>query len=478
VDQGETSLPNRVPRNNEVASCTPTAAVWELTLACNLGCKLCGSRAGKRRRDELTTEEALDLVRQMAAIGVRDVGLIGGEAHLREDWTEIAAAITRAGMECSIQTGGRGFSEAVARQASRAGVTGVGVSIDGLLDNHDLIRGLRGSFRHALDALRNARATGLATSVSTQLWSRSLADLPALLPIIADAGAKSWQIQLSVAMGRAADNEFFLLQPYQMLDAFEILSRLYDDARKNGIRLIIANNIGYFGPYEAKLRSVASSATHWDGCSAGRNSIGIEADGKIKGCPSLSSDTFTGANIRDVPLRKIFDSKHELNYIRSRSQSDLWGYCSTCYYAAVCLGGCTWTAHSLFARPGNNPYCHYRALTLSREGLFERVRRVKSAPGLPFDNGVFELILEDAEGTIVSKIEPPEERFSCDTGASRPVHTKLELLICTNCEQFVLPDETTCPHCSRRTVVTLKDYSDASDRLAESISYIRSSSPT
>ena len=159
------------------------------------------------------------------------------------------------------------------------------MSIDGLPDNHDLIRGVRGSFQYALDALGNARESGIATSVSTQLWSRSLADLPALLPIVAETGAISWQMQLSVAMGRASDNELFLLQPYQILDAFEILSRLYDEARERGIRLIIANNIGYFGPYEAKLRSVAISATHSNGCSAGRNSLGIEADGKIKGCP-------------------------------------------------------------------------------------------------------------------------------------------------------------------------------------------------
>ena len=374
------TLPIRLPRDHEVASCVPTAAVWELTLACNLGCKLCGSRAGKRRRSELTTEEALDLVEQLAAIGVRDVGLIGGEAHLRKDWTAIASAITRAGMNCSIQTGGRGFSEFVAREAARAGISGVGVSIDGLAENHDFVRGVPGSFECALSALRNARNVGLATSVSTQLWSRSLAELPALLPIVAETGATSWQIQLTVAMGRAADNPELLLQPFQMLDVFEALAGLYDEARHSGVRLIIANNIGYFGPYETKLRSVTSAAAHWDGCSAGRNSIGIEADGKIKGCPSLASDTFTGANIRDLPLIKIFNLTNELSYTRTRTQSDLWGFCRSCYYSTVCLGGCTWTAHSLFGRPGNNPYCHFRALALKRKGLIERVPSFASRP--------------------------------------------------------------------------------------------------
>ena len=31
--------------------------VWEITLACCFSCKYCGSRAGKARENELTTEE-------------------------------------------------------------------------------------------------------------------------------------------------------------------------------------------------------------------------------------------------------------------------------------------------------------------------------------------------------------------------------------------------------------------------------------
>ena len=121
-------LPRRLPNSHEVESCVPTAVVWEITLACNLHCKLCGSRAGKARQDELSTQEAYDLIDQLAAIGVRDVGLIGGEVHLRKDWVEIVAAVVRAGMTCSIQTGGRSFSAATAAKAAAAGLSGARTS--------------------------------------------------------------------------------------------------------------------------------------------------------------------------------------------------------------------------------------------------------------------------------------------------------------------------------------------------------------
>jgi len=445
--------PHRLPNRHEIDACVPTAAVWEITLLCNLQCKLCGSRAGAARRDELSTEEALKLVDQLAAIGVRDVGLIGGEVHLRKDWVEIVAAIVKAGMNCSIQTGGRAFSKEVARKAAAAGLSGAGVSIDGLRENHDFIRGVKGSFDQAIAALGHLRDCGLQTSVSTQLWSKSIGDLHGLLPVIAEAGAKSWQIQLSVAMGNASDNDMHLLQPYQMVDIFPLLDELYDAARALGVRMILANNVGYFGPYEAKLRSVESLATHWDGCSAGRNGLGIEADGKIKGCPSLATADYTGANIRDMPLETIWRSTQQLAYMRTRSRDDLWGFCRSCYYADVCLGGCTWTAHSLFGRPGNNPYCHYRALALSRDGMREVVRLRERAPGTPFDNGIFELIVEDSEGRVVHSTVP-EPGFSCEGSSERPVRETTDLLLCSACEQFAMPHETVCPFCRRDTLET------------------------
>ena len=53
----------------------PVYAVWEVTLKCDLACRHCGSRAGHARPDELSTPEALDLVRQMAELRHRQVAL-------------------------------------------------------------------------------------------------------------------------------------------------------------------------------------------------------------------------------------------------------------------------------------------------------------------------------------------------------------------------------------------------------------------
>ena len=84
-----------------------------------------------------------------------------------------------------------------------------------------------------------------------------------------------------------------------------------------------------------------------------------------------------------------------MRYTRDRTVRDLWGFCASCYYADTCRAGCTWTGFVLFGRPGNNPYCHHRALEMQRLGKRECVVPVEAAPGKPFDHGQFDIVVED-----------------------------------------------------------------------------------
>jgi radical SAM protein with 4Fe4S-binding SPASM domain len=133
--------------------------------------------------------------------------------------------------------------------------------------------------------------------------------------------------------------------------------------------------------------------------------MGIESDGAVKGCPSLQTSHYVGGHVRESSIQAIWDSAPELAFARQRTAEDLWGFCRSCEFAEVCRGGCTFTAHALFGRPGNNPYCHYRARTLARRGLRERLVPRERAPGLPFDNGRFEIVVERLDAR-----EPEPER--------------------------------------------------------------------
>lgn len=374
----------------------PIYCVWEITLECDLGCRHCGSRAGEARPDELSTDECLDVVDQLHEMGIREVTLIGGEAYLRDDWDTIAAAITDRGMHCSMTTGARNLSDERLQRAVDAGMSTISISIDGLERTHDVLRGAKGAWRAATDAARRIADSPIQLGTNSQINRLSMPELPALADLLVDIGTDAWQIQITVPMGRAADRPEILLQPSDLLDLFPMLVWIKQSRLEpNDIRLQPGNNIGYFGPYEHLLRPGGKDGAVWSGCKAGTWVLGLEADGKIKGCPSLPSTEYTGGNIREMTIADAVDHTEQLNSLDERTRDDLWGYCADCYYGDHCLGGCTWTAHCLMGEPGNNPYCIHRALQFDNEGKRERLTKVDAAPGDPFDNGRFELVVED-----------------------------------------------------------------------------------
>ncbi|GBF80657.1 nif11-class peptide radical SAM maturase 3 [Aphanothece sacrum] len=372
-------------------------AVWEITLKCNLACQHCGSRAGHNRTEELSTEEALDLVKQMAEVGITEVTIIGGEAFLRPDWLEIAQAINKAGMVCGMTTGGYGITLETAHRMKEAGIKVVSVSVDGLEETHDYQRGKQGSWQWAFKTMSHLKEAGIAFGCNTQINRLSAPEFPLIYERLRDAGIFAWQIQLTVPMGRAADNNHILLQPYELLDVYPMIAKVAQRAKQEGVRVQAGNNIGYYGPYERLLRG-GDAWSFWQGCNAGLSTLGIEADGAIKGCPSLPTTAYTGGNIRDYSLRTIIEETEELRFNLGagtpQGTDHLWGFCKTCEFAELCRGGCSWTAHVFFDKRGNNPYCHHRALTQEKREIRERVVLKHQAAGTPFDNGVFELIEE------------------------------------------------------------------------------------
>jgi hypothetical protein len=112
----------------------------------------------------------------------------------------------------------------------------------------------------------------------------------------------------------------------------------------------------------------------------------------------------------------------------------------------------------LLGKPGNNPYCHYRALKLDSLGLRERIAKVKEAPLDPFSIGEFELILEPKsgipQGDDHGHIEPPADDIhpppileSQKPATSERGRVPQQMEPCGACHQYVYAEEKTCPHC-------------------------------
>ena len=376
-------------------------AVWEITLKCNLACQHCGSRAGNARTDELTTAEALDLIKQMADLGIDEITLIGGEAYLRKDWLQLVEAIVQQGMHCSMTTGGYGINAELARRMKDAGLISVSVSVDGMQQNHDIQRGKTNSWRYAFESMEHLRNAGIPITANSQINRLTAPELPLLYAKLVEYGISGWQLAMTVPMGNAVENATWLLQPAELLVVHPVLAYLATKGLEQGLIMQPGNNVGYYGPYEKLLRGHGSQNpwAFWRGCSAGLSTLGIEADGTIKACPSLPTGRYTGGNIRTQSLYDIVTTADELTFNLNAGtetgKDHLWGFCQGCEYADLCRGGCNWTAHVFFDQRGNNPYCHHRALVHAAQNQRETLTLKRNAFGLPFDNGEFAIQVDD-----------------------------------------------------------------------------------
>src|SRR6185437_14066768 len=226
----DAATPPREMRPEDEGRSVPVYAVWELTMKCDQPCQHCGSRAGHARASELSTAEILAVAASLADLGCREVALIGGEAYLRTDLHEIVAYLAGRGLRVGVQTGGRAFTPERARRLRDAGLTGLGVSIDGPAPVHDLLRGNAGSHEAALRALDAGREAGLVVSSNTQVNRLNHRLLRETCDELRAHGIVSWQVQLTVPMGRAADRPEWIVEPWMVVEIIDTLAAIQREA--------------------------------------------------------------------------------------------------------------------------------------------------------------------------------------------------------------------------------------------------------
>jgi radical SAM protein with 4Fe4S-binding SPASM domain len=330
------------------------SAGLETTLACPCRCETCGSSAGRPRSEELSTQEWIDVIGALASLGCSRVTLMGGEPLARPDWTDLARAAVERDLDTDLITSGVGVDASIARLVFDLGLVSVTVSVDGTREKHDAQRRLPGCFDQALEAIRFFDEAGMRVGVTSQVNRDNLESLEPLAPLLQEAGAMGWQLQLTIPTGRAGENPDLCLSPRAMPEVHALMRRLM---KRRGLRPFITDNIGYLTSDDPVLRTPPGfPARCWLGCFAGLRAIGITSDGGVKGCLALP-DSHTDGNVREEPLEKIWNDPERFAYNRSFDPSSVSGECADCVYAKVCRGGCTATSIAFHGKTGTSTHC-------------------------------------------------------------------------------------------------------------------------
>ncbi len=169
----------------------PRLVAWELTNRCNLRCRHCrAADAGEAVEGELTPEEALHLVDEIAEFAPLTLILSGGEPLVREDFLDIVRAGVKKELRVAVATNGVLLDEAMARTLKDEGVSRVSLSLDGAdAATHDGLRGLDGAYDQLMAAAARLREAGLPFQINTTVTANNVDQLSEIVALVPTLGA-------------------------------------------------------------------------------------------------------------------------------------------------------------------------------------------------------------------------------------------------------------------------------------------------
>ncbi len=164
----------------------PLAASLKLTENCQAKCVTCNYWQ-TRWEDGLDTGKAVDIINRIGKFGIRYLRFTGGEPLLRRDLFQIMQKADMAKFKrVTLQTNGL-LLKKLHREINESPISKVAVSIDGLEASNDLIRGIKGYFKLAMEGISLLK--GKQVNIVATLNRRSAGELEGLVNEARKAGA-------------------------------------------------------------------------------------------------------------------------------------------------------------------------------------------------------------------------------------------------------------------------------------------------
>lgn len=322
--------------------------VWNITRTCNLKCIHCyASAENVKYPGELTTQQALAVIDDLAQFGAPVILFSGGEPLLREDLFTLARHASDRGIRCVLSTNATLIDGQTARRLKEAGFAYIGVSIDGVGDGHDRIRGKAGAFDEALEGLRNCREAGLRTGLRFTMNRLNRHQLPDIFQLVEDEDIPRLCIYHLVLTGRGERMERFELSPEETREAVDFI---FDQARRfheRGLEkeiLTVDNHADGVYLYLTLQEQDASRAQEvyrlLERNGGNRSGLSISC---IDNLGNVHADQFSWyhsfGNVLERPFSQIWqDGTDPVMAILRDRKPHLKGRCGACKFLDICNG--------------------------------------------------------------------------------------------------------------------------------------------
>ncbi len=348
VQRAYSALPYRVGRGRALP---PLHYAVHLTLRCNLRCSYCFI-TGRAEMDELSTDDWLKVIGQIHPFSVITVS--GGEVTLLKDFPRILHACRKRG-KVHLITNGTRLTDELIQTLIDEDVFMVGVSIDGLRDNHDALRGVPGTFDKIIANLERfkvlrGRRKHPMLDIKPVITDRNLDDLPELYRLCGRLGAdffspsflKGCDLQFSPAVRGEFGPEYWQAQypiaPNFNMEQFKrVYRQLLEMSQTNSVQIRMNPEFApHRGPAELELieKYFASGGRDvtelYKPCRIPWVDMCILPSGDV--IPCLSRKV---GNVKEQSLPAVWNSPAFCEFRRQLKQHGVFNSCQTCCYCKV-----------------------------------------------------------------------------------------------------------------------------------------------
>lgn len=126
-------------------------------------------------KNELSTSEWKDVIRQAAELKISSLTIMGGEPLLRKDLEQVISFAKKLRFDIKLITNSFLIDPKRARNLSSAGLDSAMISIDGTEKVHDKIRGRKGAYKKALEGIKELTENNIEVIISTTISKINIA---------------------------------------------------------------------------------------------------------------------------------------------------------------------------------------------------------------------------------------------------------------------------------------------------------------
>jgi pyrroloquinoline quinone biosynthesis protein E len=307
----------------------PLWLLAELTYDCPLHCPYCSNpKELGDTKDELNTQQWLNVFTQARAMGAVQLGFSGGEPLLRKDLEQMVKHSRELGFYTNLITSGIGLTEKRIARLKVAGLDHIQISFQGAdPEMNDIIAGRGNAFEQKFKMAQSVKAQGYPMVLNFVISKQNISQVEDIMRLSCLLKADYVELATAQYYGWAFTNRDHLLpSQQQLITAEKTVNEFRDKQNGSGPQFIFVTP----DYYEDRPKACMNG---W-----GSTFLTIAPDGSALPCHSAKMLPLKFPNVKDKSISDIWQKDFSFNHFRG----DSWmpQPCISCDEKEKDFGGC------------------------------------------------------------------------------------------------------------------------------------------